>query len=696
MHPLLSNVTRGLSAALLLVIVEPGFAKDYGVFVDGSFNPGAESELDRLIDKRIDDAKMIFDGRNPPGGKESWRVDSRTALTNRLCNIQCGEGDTITLMMMGHGMPGRFVFSKAAGSDRRLTDDDLLKAIRKATMGCKCKVYLAVFSCYSGSMMKTLFMDPHVQAMYTSCRKDEKSTAYSLIVDGQFKEGSDWLKHFNEDWMGITNSVTNLFKELQFASETAKSKLPAGATATQHPQGWRKGEQLSQGHIELIRKRNSKITRMRVHFWEPEFARCKVEWVDVGDNVQITNDLAVCDWIQFDGTFGDFDDRRINESRPNVTGATNITEITPPTTFIKAHVVAKSGNILTVDIVEPKSLAGQRRRIRVDNPGSIDADVDPCTWIFLVVTITDPTQPKSGVPFGGLITTTNNVEAVDELFNAYAHVKSAQANGRVTLCIQFPHYLRSQGKIVIQTTPAIAGKLGKCTNIVVDLLTSTLESDNSNPINTTNIKVVTNFSLQDHYYPFDSGVFPVDDLFYEFPDPDISPPAESKGIVFPHINVYNAGEQEFPPNQIECVITQGGNPVYMDMQQVPQLGSNEVISIVFTNWAPRHPDIYDFMFQLLNPDDNHHNNRIFLSSEIQPMPPIIHSGFPHPGGMYLEFNAISPPGTFYQLERQQNFFGSWQPDPANPFETPFGWGFDSFFQFGPPDSQQYRVNANEP
>ena len=87
---------------------------------------------------------------------------------------------------------------------------------------------------------------------------------------------------------------------------------------------------------------------------------------------------------------------------------------------------------------------------------------------------------------------------------------------------------------------------------------------------------------------------------------------------------------------------------------------------------------------------------IVLSSEIQPMPPIIHSFFPHLGGAFVEFNARSPPGTLYQLEGQPQFIGPWQPDPANPFEPPFGWGFDSIFEFFAPNSQSYRINANEP
>jgi len=697
MNRIVYRSIQGILVATLLTTASAGWARDFGLFVDGSFSPGAESEMDRLIDQRIDKSKMIFDMRHPPmpGKTNSWRVSSRTSFTNRLCNITCGEGDTISIVMMGHGKSGEFKFSKATGNDRTLKDDAIAAAIKKVTQGCGCKVYLAIFSCHSGSMMKKIFGESHVQSIYASCRANEKSTSFSSIANGQFVDGGDWMKHFNEDWEAITNTVTDLFDEFQIASESAVAKLPAGGTQTQHPQGWRKGEQFAKGHIEKVIGSGQNISKLRVHLWEPEFARCTVEWVKVGESAGISNNLAVCNWIEFDADFGDFNARSRQRS-PRLTATSNISVSDPPQEFLKAHVVAKVGNVLTVDIVEPKSLAGQRRKIRVDNPGSINAEVTACTWIFQVVTINDPTQPKSSAPFGGLITTTNDVEAVDEEFNAYAHVKSAQSNGRVTLCLKFPHYLRRHGRIVIQTTPAIADKLGKCTNVLVDLLTSSLESDNSNPIIATNIKVVTNFSIQDHYYPFDAGIGPVDDLFYEFPDPEISPPAESKGIVFPGVTVYNAGEQEFPPNQVLCEITQGGFPVYMDVQQVPQLTSNELISIVFTNWIPRHPDIYDFTFQLLNPDDNPRNDMIILSSEIQPMPPIIHSFFPHPGGAFVEFNAISPPGSFYQLEGQQQFLGPWQPDPANPFETPFGWGFDSFFEFGPPDSQQYRVNANEP
>jgi len=221
-------------------------------------------------------------------------------------------------------------------------------------------------------------------------------------------------------------------------------------------------------------------------------------------------------------------------------------------------------------------------------------NIGVCSWISQEVSVLNPTSSK-GSTLGGLLATTNDVEAVDETLNA--HVKGVSVSqGKVQVCLKFSRYLRRHGKITIQTTPAIAGKLGKCTNVTFDILTRSLEGNDSNPITVTNLNRVTNFSINDHYYPFDAGIGPVDDLFYEFPDPEISPPAKSKGIVFSGVTVYNTGEQEFPPNQVRCEIFQGGFSVYMDVQQVPSLGSNELLSIIFTNWVPRHPDIDDFTF----------------------------------------------------------------------------------------------------
>ncbi|TFH43929.1 MAG: hypothetical protein E4H01_11400, partial [Lysobacterales bacterium] len=68
-----------LTLALLTMPALCAVAADYGVFVDGGYSPGrTETDMDRLVDGRIDEAMRIMGVRQP--GSQRSRVDTRQGL----------------------------------------------------------------------------------------------------------------------------------------------------------------------------------------------------------------------------------------------------------------------------------------------------------------------------------------------------------------------------------------------------------------------------------------------------------------------------------------------------------------------------------------------------------------------------------------------------------------------------------------
>ncbi|HVS04478.1 MAG TPA: C13 family peptidase, partial [Thermoanaerobaculia bacterium] len=189
-----------LAALLLLALAAPAAATDWGIFVDGSYSDTRDdTEMDRLIDRRLAEADRIMGGRHP--GSERTTVDEKAELRDALARIQCRCGDTITVVLMGHGTEDRFVFSKAPRAERRLEASDLAAWLEGAAKECCCKIRVVIFSCHSGSFLDELLAQPHVDSVWASSAADERSyseAAYEL--DGTFRDGGDWMQGFLEDW----------------------------------------------------------------------------------------------------------------------------------------------------------------------------------------------------------------------------------------------------------------------------------------------------------------------------------------------------------------------------------------------------------------------------------------------------------------------------------------------------------------
>ena len=673
-----------LAAGLLAAGALPASAKNIGLFVDGAYHRGnTRTQLDTLVSNRIDQVKMVFDGRN--GTNCSQRIEGEAEFKTALCNLQCGSNDTVSIMMMGHGTPDAFYFMKeSTPSARKFTIREFQDALAKATIDCRCKIYVTLFSCHSGSVMNNLFKDEHVHAVYTSCSPRQKSTAFVFVLDGVVHDDGDWLKNFGEDYQAFVG--TDEGDAQQFASVTAEEKLPTGGTKTQNPLGWRKGtDLLTRAHVEKVLSHN----RLQLHFYDPEFIRCTDRVVPIKNGVQVPAGLKACDWILTQSDFPGYNERNRSDA---ITIVSNVMTTAPPEVVMLAHVVntdAVAQKLVQVEVVEPHWLFGIKIWIKVEG-GTIDGSLQPCSWINPLVSVTNPGS--------GLYTTTNNLAPENIAFDVTAHVDgNINTNtGQLRVTFQTPSFLGVSGKKTIEVPPAERAKLAnlhRCDTVVFEIQTGLLDQ---NPIPVTKLKKATQLSQQEHLYVFDAALGPVTRPGTPFPDEDLEPPRENRGLIHPEIEVYNAGEQALSTGQIECIIFQGGPPVHADVQPVPPLQPGESTAVVFNVWAPRQPGLYGFDFHLLDPDDNPRNDALIYLAQIDPMPPLLNALDPFLGGAFLEFNAISPPGTSYQLEVNPQLNGPWQHDPgAFIFQTPFGWGVDAIEPFATP-AWGYRINATEP
>src|SRR5687768_13402801 len=97
------NPLRHVTLSAVLSAALAAGAADFGIFVDGGYGPG-ETDMNDLVSRRVDGARMVFDRRHPNG--QSTRATSKAELETQIKAINCGAGDSITLVMVGHGRAG--------------------------------------------------------------------------------------------------------------------------------------------------------------------------------------------------------------------------------------------------------------------------------------------------------------------------------------------------------------------------------------------------------------------------------------------------------------------------------------------------------------------------------------------------------------------------------------------------------------
>ena len=84
-------------------------------------------------------------------------MNSKSAFCDKLDTIDCGAGDSITVVLMGHGKKDSFSFSLATSSSKkRVSADKLLEWITKAADD-ECCIRVVIFACHSGSFIDDLF-----------------------------------------------------------------------------------------------------------------------------------------------------------------------------------------------------------------------------------------------------------------------------------------------------------------------------------------------------------------------------------------------------------------------------------------------------------------------------------------------------------------------------------------------------------
>jgi len=578
-------------ALLLLVFCGPALGRDIGVFVDGSYSPGSrDTAMDRLIDRRLDEAKRIFDKRHNDPDDESHGVDSEDSLETTLENLHCRCGDTLTIVMMGHGKKNSFSFTKDGD---RLTAREFKDLLDSATIECCCKIHIVIFSCHSGSFIDDLMKDPHVQSVYTSCRGNEVSRSYQDWEDGEFVDNGDWLDGFNEDWEAAPADAS-VADALEEGSKSAKEKMPPGSTARQHPQGWRRGQLPVLAHVEQVRKRSGQVVKLKIHFYNPEFLRCTQKWVKPEEGVSVPNDLKRCNWIQFTGRFGEPDD--------DITVAGDVSRTSAPAENILAHVVGRTTSTVRIHTVEPKWMYCTTRTMNVADPSQISPDIRYCKWIKQSVTIDDP---------DGDVSTSGAVTPTPQSFRVKAHVEGSRniEDGTMKVHILGPPFLRCT-KPTIQLPPDERGKvqnLRTCNNIYADYQTD----ENTQGYHTSsNVRRVTSLGSPTHYYSFDAALGAVAE-----PGSTI----EVRTPVNPEVQIRNVGQETLAPFAVACFIQCDGIDAYADFQEVEDdLPPGADVMITFEEWIPDAVGVCDVRFELYVEDENPSNNALQLTTTVTP------------------------------------------------------------------------------
>lgn len=620
---------------LLFLITQYAFCENYGFFVDGGYSPGKkDTDMDKLIDKRVDDAMDIMKKKDPDSDRR--RFDKKEDLANALKNLKCKCGDVLTLYMVGHGSEDKFGSNafEFIKEGKDISPSDLLDLLKKAAVECCCKINVVIFSCHSGAFFEKLFEDPHVMSVYTSCSESELSYSDSYYEDGKFIDGGDWIKGFNEDWEKDTNK-TDWAKGLQYASETAKEKMPDEFTPKQHPQGWSRGEQEAYGHVVSREKdsKTKKIKKLKVHFYRPEYLRCKTKEVKIDSSINVSDSINTCKWIQFTMVTGGPKDPINMKGDPVITEA--------PLEKVLAHVEGGSVKKLKIHIISPKWLYCRIVTLQPEESGIIDKSLKACNWIEVKIKIKNPDDKDNG------FFASDTVKAKEQTFKCKVHVtKVGKEKGIIEYHILAPPWLKCQNKTV--TVPeGERGKLegvDKCSNLIMNI---TFHPDGRETVSDikklTNVEGPKRFSL---------------DAALQRPSPPVID--DSLRTYHPSIGVTNVGSStiSFPVYSVVCKLSEihlinnwwrtgEGLPqgVWYNVKQVNNLEAAQTRVIDFNDYQiPPGSEIFWIGYKsILRGDENPSSDTASIILEISgPVnhPPAIENGIviPDSGGISTQFN----------------------------------------------------------
>jgi hypothetical protein len=562
-----------LTLVLFIISVYPQ-GRSIGIFVDGGYSPGKkDTEMDKLIDKRIEDAMDAMKEKDKDA--EISKIEHKEDLIKKLESLHCVCGDEIVLYMAGHGEDPSGVRANPAfhftKDEKEIRPDELRKALQKAADSCCCKISVVMFSCYSGNFLNELFNDSHVVSVFVSSTKAEMSYTDAYTKGGRFVDGGDWAGGFNEDWKA--SKKKKLVDILVESSESAKGKMPDKFAPKEHPQGWVRGEFEIFGHVEK-RERTGKpprTTKLTIHFYEPDFLRCTTRDVKV-DTVDVPDSIDICSWVRLTVRTG-------KPSEPMV-GLSGVTETEPPTEQILAHVVGVFKDKVKMHVISPKWLHCKTINVKVEKPGKIDPALRPCNWTQINVKVIDPDNLDGG------FSTTDEVTARDQSFNCHIHIeKLDRTNNTMDIHILDPPWLKCQ---IHKDVPIPEGErnrlanLDKCSNINADV---TFHPNGT--VGIRNINVLTN-AEGSRRFSLDAAVQKVNQLNFD-----------STGILYPVLNVTNVGEEtiSFPvyvaiakPEDISLLQqwwqTGQGTPqcLYYEMKTLENLLPAETRAIDFTPW----------------------------------------------------------------------------------------------------------------
>lgn len=596
-----------------------------GFFVDGGYSPGKkDTDMDKLIDKRLDEASDIMEKKYPDSKRH--KIHHKKELLDALKALQCKCGDVLMITMMGHGRssghnPSGFIFTK---DEEKITPEELRVALTGAAKECCCKMHVVIFSCHSGSFMEELFKEEHVISVHTSCSATELSYSDASYISGSFTDNGDWMKGFNEDWKADTNKA-DMAAAMINSSKSAREKMPFPPSgANQTPQGWCRGEYPVLAHVsERTRDaKTKKIIKLKIHFTEPIFLRCKTKEVDVS-KVNVPDSIDKCKWVRFIIRTGKPDDKLV--------AVTDVAATSPPVEHILAHVEARNGNTLTLRIISPKWLYG--RIVTVPFTAGVDAKIQPCNWTEVNLTINNPDDDKRG------FSSSDVPKAQDQDFRCKVHIeKVGKEKGIIELHILEPPWLRCQNKT--ETVPENEREkmkfLDKCSNI---MLTMTFHPDG-----TENIKKLQSVTSSESSYRY-----PKDMSVQNAHIPEIEVEATH---YTPSMGVTNTGTMPASaavygvicPLSKKAAIDQwwrtgkgepSGEGVWWNVQSVANLEFAQTRVLTFSDWTvPQVRDSFWIGFRVvLNGDQNNANDTAsvaWLLDNPPNTPPLVQSAMVQP------------------------------------------------------------------
>jgi hypothetical protein len=581
-----------LSLVLSLTLI-PLQAKTYGIFVDGSYSPGRESTIDRMIDGRLAEADRQMERLSPDS--ERRKVESKDSLLAALRRIRCECGDEINLVMMGHGNRNNFVFSKSSGSDRTISADELKDALGAAAVECCCKINVVIFACHSGSFQDELFEEEHVQSVYTSSLDNQTSHSSGFFEnDTTYVDEGDWMKGFNHD-LSKVDSAANMADAFEQAAETARENTPIDFVRVETPTGWRRGDHEVVAHVSGNPTRIRGRWRVQVTYYKPHWMRGQKKYIYF--NGEPPERYRRCNWITGTATFDAPDDD------VTFTGPTTTTEA--PTERIVAHVLGGNRSGLNIHTVKPKWQFCKRQRLRFDNRNQVNRNLGRCNWIDQTVSVTEPGRSThTGDPINPATPTFRMRFHVERYDPRTGELRGRPQNVDGT---NQAHWLDNYR--TIQIPPGERGRMRgirRCDNIFIDV---TMSDNRNQPPTGSNIRKVHRDAVNGYSY---------DIAAHEA----FAPSPTLVGTVVPNVTLTNVGSRTMDfaveaaigkkgsQNSINAWLTDGNlnAGLWTNTKKVEDLDSAQTVDVSFNHFRFVPETDYIMAFTVRSDADEVENN----------------------------------------------------------------------------------------